>query len=159
MLYTGPHRTAHKDQDTGPGWTATRTGTDQIQRTRSDHRTRPHRWQGQMTGTEGYRAGYNAVHRYKSKVIAWQNRCKSKVIALQNRYRYRCNRTRYRDPDTGTGYRTRWHDRAQQMWVRQTTGAGTDITIHSYRYRYIWQQQQTTAPGKTPNIWQEHNHS
>jgi len=25
---------------------------------------------GQMTGTEGYRTGYKAVHRYKSKVIA-----------------------------------------------------------------------------------------
>jgi hypothetical protein len=26
--------------------------------------------EGERTGTEGYRTGYNAVHRYKSKVIA-----------------------------------------------------------------------------------------
>ena len=39
MLYTGLHRTTHRRPDTGPGWTATRTGTDQMTETRQqEHR-------------------------------------------------------------------------------------------------------------------------
>ena len=41
MLYTGPHRTAHRDQDTGPGY-RTRMNSNQ-NRNRSDtaRQTRP----------------------------------------------------------------------------------------------------------------------
>jgi len=81
-----PHRTAHRDQDTGPGWTATRTGTGQWY-SASEQTTGPDSTE-QIAGT-GYRTGYNAVHR---------NRCTDQD-ADSRQMTEQMNRTRYRWQD------------------------------------------------------------